>query len=748
MIACSAFIYRRCKDYYFSTWYLLGALWSMWAIGYGNLWRFIPIWWKVDYSWVLYGFFAVVIIVECGKKSWQIVKRKKNPELLDFMTDKDFRDDDLSPRRYMLACDISKRLLRTNTYNGSFAVGITGQWGTGKTRFLELMRDEMKDYSYVVDFRPWDSQDPKQIVNVFFSTLREALSPYYSPISKPLSQYAELLNGLEIHPLQKWVSDRLIHHYHKNINASKTTLSNYLRGLRYPVVVFVDDLDRLEADEAFEVLRLIRNTANLQNVYYVAAYDKSYFVGMLKAKGMPNAAQYLEKIFQLEVPMPAVESHEVANMLLVDLNWMLASLSFNPAVKMAEMLDMPDRIQISNIVGNFRQARRIARLLASQISTVGNYSDIDFLDLMWLDILYATDIQVYDILKNDPLFLLYLTKTDGNANFHYELRSNVIEKKDGIKEVYEGPSISDSAKQLLRQLFVKKNCSARSIVFQVNYFRYFYLGVENWKMTETNFQFMLSCDAERENLIAREFTTKSTASIYHLFTTNDMPTEWDAIQRYLSVLFGWMRMQLFQDMPQLVYDCLRIHHYKDIDTKEARVWIVDEMRRNIEASCNYLQIAKVLYRLHEAYDVERIPENYPFINLVISNDDVAELIKLNFKGFLESDNFDAADIVDLKSLLGEMYRNTVCTIAYNIEDDCKSIDYLGAEIAISHFSQNKSYGCQSFDMHFVIDPDLANDQAYCQAEQENIESKMESLFGFDEKQDYFKRYSSECFVRP
>lgn len=748
LVACSAFVYRRYKDYYFSTWYLLGAIWGIWAVGYGNLWRFIPIWRNVDYSWLLYAFFAVVIFVECAKKRWQKSKFMKNPELLDYMTDKDFRNDDFSPRRYMLACDIAKRLLKTSTDNGSFAVSITGQWGTGKTRFLNLLRDEMKEYAYVVDFRPWDSQDPKQIVNDFFSTLRDALSPYYSPISRPLSQYAELLNGLEIHPLQKWVSDRLVHHYQENINASKTTLSDYLNELRYPVVVFVDDMDRLEADEAFEVLRLIRNTANLQNVYYVAAYDKSYFVGMLKSKGMPNAAQYLEKIFQLEVPMPAVESYEVANMLLGDLNWMLASLSYNPTLKMADRLDMPNRVLISKVVGNFRQARRIARLMSSQISTVGNYSDIDFIDLLWLDILYATDVNVYDTLMNNPQELLYLAKTDGYANYHYELKNNVVEQNAEIKETYLGPTISDNAKVLLRQLFGKRNRTKYSIIYQVNYFRYFYLGIERWALSESDFRFMLCCDEERENQMARHFTTKSPASIYHLFRSKSMPSDWRGVKQYLMVLFGWMRMQTFQEMPQLVYDSLRFFQYKNFDTKEARTWIIEEMGRNIDASSNYLQIAKVLYKLYEDCDVSRMPENYPFVYLMISNEDVAELIKLNFKRFLESDSFDAADIVDKNSLLGEMYRYTVCTIAYNVEDDCRSVAYLGAEIAISHFSLHKSFKYQEFDSKFNIDSDLADDQAYIQSEQENIENRIETLFGFDEKQDYFKRYSQECFVRP
>ena len=61
-----------------------------------------------------------------------------------------------------------------------------------------------------------------------------------------------------------------------------------------PVVIVIDDIDRLEKNELFEVLRLIRNTGNFANLIYVVAYDERYVVEQLSNLGIYNGRLYLE----------------------------------------------------------------------------------------------------------------------------------------------------------------------------------------------------------------------------------------------------------------------------------------------------------------------------------------------------------------------------------------------------------------------------------------------------------------------
>ncbi|WP_333584160.1 KAP family P-loop NTPase fold protein, partial [Rivihabitans pingtungensis] len=60
----------------------------------------------------------------------------------------------------------------------------------------------------------------------------------------------------------------------EGFEARKKKLEELLKKDRFQRVVFIDDLDRLPADELQEMFRVIKSVANFPNVVYVLAYDK------------------------------------------------------------------------------------------------------------------------------------------------------------------------------------------------------------------------------------------------------------------------------------------------------------------------------------------------------------------------------------------------------------------------------------------------------------------------------------------
>lgn len=85
--------------------------------------------------------------------------------------------------------------------------------------------------------------------------------------------------------------------------------------------VFIDDLDQLSTNEIFEVFRLIRNTASFPNLIYFVAFDRSYTVKMLSEK-YQDAEKYIDKIFQLEIPLPYPDASMIYSMFIHDLKTM------------------------------------------------------------------------------------------------------------------------------------------------------------------------------------------------------------------------------------------------------------------------------------------------------------------------------------------------------------------------------------------------------------------------------------------
>lgn len=64
----------------------------------------------------------------------------------------------------------------------------------------------------------------------------------------------------------------------------KNDISNELLHLKKKVFVVIDDVDRLDKDEVFEVLRLVRNTAKFCNIIFVVSMDEKYVIEQLGKK--------------------------------------------------------------------------------------------------------------------------------------------------------------------------------------------------------------------------------------------------------------------------------------------------------------------------------------------------------------------------------------------------------------------------------------------------------------------------------
>lgn len=86
-------------------------------------------------------------------------------------------------------------------------------------------------------------------------------------------------------------------------------LKKKISNMQRKIVVFIDDVDRLGANEIEELFRLVRNTSNLPSMYFVMAYDKKYVVDTLKNMFPSHSLSYTEKILQEEFFLPVIKNN-------------------------------------------------------------------------------------------------------------------------------------------------------------------------------------------------------------------------------------------------------------------------------------------------------------------------------------------------------------------------------------------------------------------------------------------------------
>ncbi|PRZ08826.1 KAP-like P-loop domain-containing protein [Isoptericola sp. CG 20/1183] len=169
-------------------------------------------------------------------------------------------------------------------------------------------------------FNPWTYPDPATLQRGFFNELgaelpdedrlgnaRAKVGDFARAIS-PLGGLASVI-GLQLENPLKAVGDLIAGD--TSASAAKRAAEVALRRSGRPVLMVVDDLDRLTPDELLEVLKLVRLVGRLPHVYYLLSYDERTLLDVLRRTSVTGddetrARAYMEKIVQVRLDMPTL----------------------------------------------------------------------------------------------------------------------------------------------------------------------------------------------------------------------------------------------------------------------------------------------------------------------------------------------------------------------------------------------------------------------------------------------------------
>ena len=214
--------------------------------------------------------------------------------------------------REVMAEVLLTKLLKTDVQEENYAVGISSGWGTGKTTFLKHIKEIGKDDFEITEFFPWDCGSPDKIIQELFSTLSNKLDKG-GTVRKQMLAYATMLSEIAEIPYSDKIKGVL--GLVNNQSSLKKLVKDGLKKERKKHLILVDDIDRLDSDELFEVLRLVRVTANFPNIIFIVTYDREHILEMLVDRNIKNAELYIKKIFHLELVLPEFEPYALPQML-------------------------------------------------------------------------------------------------------------------------------------------------------------------------------------------------------------------------------------------------------------------------------------------------------------------------------------------------------------------------------------------------------------------------------------------------
>src|SRR5262249_35921668 len=99
-----------------------------------------------------------------------------------------------------------------------------------------------------------------------------------------------------------------------------------LKNQNRPILVFIDDIDRLTAEEIRQLFRVVKAIADFPNIIYILLFDKSVVIESLKQFQTISGEDYLEKIVQVPFELPLPDKTSLRGLLIENLNIILADL--------------------------------------------------------------------------------------------------------------------------------------------------------------------------------------------------------------------------------------------------------------------------------------------------------------------------------------------------------------------------------------------------------------------------------------
>jgi len=334
---------------------------------------------------------------------------------------------------YTAYAELLASKIGSSHFDKSFAIGINGKWGLGKTSFIDLLKRKMNDSNIIeINFNPWNSNSPKAIIQDFFETVQEAIRPYHSSLSRLLVSYSNKLVSLNDNTVTQTIQTSVAALTgFGSLNSLFQDINNALSKIDKKIIVYIDDLDRLDKDEIVEVIRLIRNTANFYNTFFIVAYDRNYVVNALKTHNPYKQEQFLEKIFQIEVSLPYFKKDVFRYKLAEKLKQKFPN-GFHKIID-EEIIGSPSIVPVflNEWLDSMRDVTRLANALVLNLSKLRG--EVVFNDFLRLELLRVKYPSVYELLfKNTDTFL----EVFGNSGkeYSYQLRNIDKQEKESLKD--------------------------------------------------------------------------------------------------------------------------------------------------------------------------------------------------------------------------------------------------------------------------------------------------------------------------
>ncbi|MDP1562607.1 MAG: P-loop NTPase fold protein [Pirellulaceae bacterium] len=328
----------------------------------------------------------------------------------------------------------------------SLVIGLYGPWGSGKSSVKDIIVSLLQASDPklpIIEFNPWFWSGEHRLVSAFFEEIGAAL-PFIKhgadnkELGKKWKSFAArmTLGGTALGHLKTateaaaipWIplilgtlsasantaanlakQASIAHELTDDtpIQTLKEQLSKELKKMETPILVVLDDVDRLTTDEIRLLFRVVKANADFPNLVFFMLYDRTVIEKSLEGHIGSNGRDYMEKIVQAGFDVPLPDQESLDRVLFEGLDVIIGS---DPN-RMKFSQERWQQVYLDGLRPFFTTLRDVRRFLSSFAFHVGlffkeNQLEVNIVDLIGIEVLRVFEPNLYRELAKHPEIML------------------------------------------------------------------------------------------------------------------------------------------------------------------------------------------------------------------------------------------------------------------------------------------------------------------------------------------------------
>lgn len=377
-----------------------------------------------------------------------------------------------------------------STDHSCMVYGIYGKWGEGKSSLMNFVKECLLgqgkyDGINIVEFNPWLVNNDEALLQELFKSMvsssKEQLGEAFAKYGSLAIFASKTIVNAFVPGVGTALADCLamakdaIADSQDSLAELKKNVSKAIKKSGRHLVVFIDDVDRLDKEELHTLLRIIRQVADFDNCIYIVAMDVDMVAKSISDYhgngSVQDGRKFLDKIVQVPITLPQVPAVDMFRFISQELSTSFDDLLVEQVKEITEV--------IIPFIGTYRDLKRYC----NQMKFVYPHlkGEVNVKDLFLLEAVKMVNAEAYQRIHECRSQLMHESWSEDYPldaeKSHAETEMRYREAKAYITSTIEGPLMSaiDRAIDVLfdRKYNYQDDVDAKRLLTDVYFSKYY-----------------------------------------------------------------------------------------------------------------------------------------------------------------------------------------------------------------------------------------------------------------------------------